>query len=106
MHKPYVIPYDFDYAGIVNANYAVPPESLGILSVRERVYRGVCIPDAEMRTAIKQFLEQKHKIYSLYQQSELLDDRNLKQTLKYLDEFFTILEDESKLQGQILDTCR
>ena len=38
--KPYAIPYDFDYCGLVNANYAVPAEELGIESVRERLYRG------------------------------------------------------------------
>ena len=37
---PYTIPYDFDFCGLVNANYATPPEELGISSVRERAYRG------------------------------------------------------------------
>ena len=37
---PYVIPYDFDFAGLVNASYASPHEELGITSVKERLYRG------------------------------------------------------------------
>ena len=29
-----IVPYDFDYTGMVDANYAIPPEGLGIQSVR------------------------------------------------------------------------
>ena len=36
------IPYDFDLTGVVNAEYAVPPPSLGIKDIRERLFLGVC----------------------------------------------------------------
>ena len=38
--KPIVVPYDFDYAGFVDAYYAVPNEGLPIENVRQRLYRG------------------------------------------------------------------
>jgi hypothetical protein len=34
--RPVVVPYDFDYAGIVDAYYAVPNEGLEIENVRQR----------------------------------------------------------------------
>ena len=37
LHRPYAIPYDFDYSGFVNTDYAVPDEQLSIASVRERL---------------------------------------------------------------------
>ena len=43
--KPFVIPYDFDYAGIVNTSYAVPDKNLGIESVTERV----CMPETTIK---------------------------------------------------------
>ena len=104
--KPYIIPYDFDYAGIVNTSYAIPDENLGTKSVRERVYRGACIPENEIRNAVKHIIDKKDKIYSLYQSSELLDKNNNQQTLKYLDEFFMIIENENGLKRNILDSCR
>jgi len=37
-----IVPYDFDYSGLVNTDYAVPFEGLGLKSVRERRYLGIC----------------------------------------------------------------
>src|ERR671929_165825 len=34
------IAYDFDFAGAVNASYAIPDERLGLASVRSRLFRG------------------------------------------------------------------
>jgi len=103
---PYVIPYDFDYAGIVNASYAIPDENLGIESVRERVYRGVCMPDSEIYNAVKHLIENKERIYALYQSSDLLDKNNNRRTLQYIDEFFTTIENEKSLKRNIIDSCR
>ena len=103
---PYVIPYDFDYAGIVNTTYAVPDENLGIESVRERVYRGVCVPESEIKDAVQHFLDNKDRIYALYQSTDLLDKNNKQQTLKYLDEFYMIIESKNGLKRNIIDSCR
>ena len=35
------VAYDFDYSGIVETFYAIPPSELQIESVRERLYRGL-----------------------------------------------------------------
>jgi hypothetical protein len=37
---PFAVPYDFDYCGLINAEYAVPSEAFAIKSVTQRVYRG------------------------------------------------------------------
>lgn len=97
VYAPYVIPYDFDYAGIVNTNYAIPDENLGISSVKERVYRGVCIPEAEIKNAVKNFIDKKEQIYQLYQNSDLLDKNNMRFTLNYLDSFYGIIESAEKI---------
>ena len=36
------LPFDFDYSGLVNAEYAVPPKALHLYSIRVRKYRGFC----------------------------------------------------------------
>jgi hypothetical protein len=38
----YSIPYDFDFAGLVNAPYADPNPRLNLRNVRTRLYRGRC----------------------------------------------------------------
>jgi len=103
---PCAIPYDFDYAGIVDANYAIPDPKLGIATVRERVYRGICLSENEVQDAAKEFLDKKNQIYDLYQNDQLLDKNVKNNTLAYLDEFFEVLENKNLFKKNILDSCR
>lgn len=105
IQKPYPIPYDFDYSGIVNANYAVPDENLGIESVTVRVYRGVCIEEQYITATIQRFIKTKEEIYQLYD-SPLLDKRNANSSLKYLEEFYQIIENDRSAERYILGSCR
>lgn len=104
--KPFAIPYDFDYAGIVNTNYAVPDERLGIKSVRERVYRGVCMDEEVIKQGVANFIKSKEDIYSIYNNSGLLDKKVLSSTIQYLDDFYQIMESENALRRDILQNCR
>lgn len=103
---PYVVPFDFDYAGIVDASYAVPDVSLNIESVRERVYRGLCIDENDIIQAVDHFIRLKDKIYQLYNGSQLLDNYVLKSTIDYIDEFYRIIENDIYLHSTIVENCR
>ncbi len=104
--KPYVIPYDFDYAGIVNTNYAIPDPQLGISSVRDRVYRGVCLPDTYIKEGVRSFIEKKKEIYELYENSDLLDKNNRRNSINYLDSFYAVIENDNSLRRNIIESCR
>src|ERR1041385_40117 len=73
---PYVIPYDFDYCGLVNAYYAVPAEILGIEKVTDRKYRGFPRSMEELQQAISIFNKQKENIYKLITGFEPLPEKN------------------------------
>jgi hypothetical protein len=104
--KPFVIPFDFDLAGIVDASYAFPNAEHGIKSVRERLYLGICLQESDIREGVKNFIEKKDKIYALYQNSELLNKNTQKKTLDYLDEFYVIVENETRLVSNIIEACK
>ena len=104
--KPFVVPFDFDLAGIVDASYAFPNSELGISSVRERLYLGICLPESDVREGVKNFIEKKDEIYALYQNTELLDKSTKQKTLSYIDEFYEIIEDENRLASNIIQSCR
>lgn len=106
LQKPYVIPYDFDYAGIINTSYAVPDEQLGTESVRERVYRGVCLPDSDVLRSAERILKKKDAIYALYKNDTLLSKNIKRSSLNYLDEFFSTLESKNSFKRNVLDACR
>jgi len=105
IQSPFAIPYDFDYAGIINTNYAVPDAQLGIQSVRERVYRGVCIDSKYIIQAAQRFKDAKEKMYNMYENG-LFETYFRKNTTQYLDEFFNTIETDGSLKRNILDQCR
>jgi hypothetical protein len=97
MIAPVAVPYDFDHAGLVNAPYAEPAEALRMNSVRERRYRGYCIRDMKkFDTVIASFNSLKKDIYNTYINCTLLDEKYKNATLKYLDEFYEIINDATK----------
>ena len=103
---PYCIPYDFDLTGIVHTEYALPPEMLPVNSVRNRLFRGYCRTAEEFETTFKVFLEIKEELYKLYQDSDLLSNQYIKSTLKYLDDFYEVINDPKLVKREFLKKCR
>jgi hypothetical protein len=104
--KPLAVPYDFDYCGLVNANYAVPPEELGIASVRDRLYRGFPRNMAEIEETAKIFRDKKPQIVSLIQGMEALEKREKDDMVKYLEDFYRVISDPKQMQREFIDNAR
>lgn len=103
---PIVVPYDFDWSGLVNAPYAVPAEILPIETVRTRLYRGFCKPDAELQQALDEFRQRKDEIYKTCNNVPFLSAKELKKVLKYMDDFFKTIENPKKVTLEFHNKCR
>lgn len=90
------LPYDFDYSGLVNANYAVPHESLNLKSVVERYYMGPKCSEEEWPSISEPFIENKEKVFALINGFKLLADREKDWISKYISGFYEIIEDKKK----------
>jgi len=102
------IGYDFDFAGAVNATYAIPDERLGLPNVRRRLFRGFCSSDpAAYAKVFALFNEKRPEIYALYRDpiGKLLDDDTVRETLKYFDEFYETINDPRAAKRQIVEAC-
>ena len=103
---PVTVPYDFDLSGIVDAPYALPAPELKMSSVRDRRYRGFFIKDMKLfDSTIALYNGVRKKIYSLYNDCPLLDDKYKKQTVLYLDEFYSIINNPKTLQKEFGYPC-
>ena len=100
------IPYDFDLSGIVNAFYAAPPDILPIFSVRKRYYKGLCQPPEILAAAIEHIRSKHDEIIDLYASSVELVSKEKKKTLKYVEEFFEILDSAERTDREIIGRCR
>lgn len=99
--------YDFDFAGAVNARYATADTSLRIKRVRDRQFRGLCVPPAEFARVFALFNERKAAIYALYRDDigALLTPRIVDETLKYYDDFYATINEPRAAQRRMLDDC-
>ena len=103
---PYVVPYDFDFAGAINARYATPAEELGIEKVTDRSYRGFARSMLELQMALDIFRKQKDNLLSLVKNFELLNKRERDAMYGYVKEFYDIIEVKSQVQNIFIDGAR
>jgi hypothetical protein len=99
------IAYDFDYAGMVNADYAVPWPDLGLKSVRERRYLGVCRTKEEFTSALKEFSEKQNEVYKVINEFPYLKEKSKKDITNYLKGFFSGIEKGNYILGKIQSEC-
>ena len=91
------IPYDFDYAGLVDAPYAVPADVLPIKSVREPFYLGYKVTKEEALRTARYFLERKEAILACCEDFTFLEEKSRASVCKEIEAFFELLEDEKKM---------
>ncbi|MCB9080791.1 MAG: hypothetical protein H6555_03665 [Lewinellaceae bacterium] len=92
------VPYDFDYAGLVDASYAAPHPSIPIKDVTERYYKGFTSASEELLGVVcADFIAKKEALMTLVDDFAPLDKGNRTEMKKYLEEFFWILEDPQRI---------
>jgi hypothetical protein len=99
--------YDFDFSGAVNARYATPDPRFHTASVRDRIYRGYCVPPDEYPKVFALFNEKKDAIYALYRDEigKLLRGETVDATLRYFDEFYRTINNPRSAKQAIVDAC-
>ena len=96
---PYVVPYDFDYTGLVNAPYAIPDEQFGNATVVERVYRAAPRTLDELMEAINIFKEKKERIMFYINNFALLNPKTRKTVSAYIAEFYNTIENKNSIRA-------
>ena len=101
----YPVPYDFDFSGLVDTRYSAPDKRLGIPTVRDRLYRGPCLTQAELEPVVERFRARKSEILALYDSIPDLAASNRKSARGYLEEFFSNVERADRMKRTLIDGC-
>ena len=103
---PYVpLAYDFDYSGLVNAPYAVPPESLNVKNVRQRRYRGYCRYNRQALAAAAEFRALQPAIQAEFAAIPAISERSRSRAVSYLSGFFKDIATDASVQSKLFKTC-
>jgi hypothetical protein len=100
-----IIPYDFDGTGLVNVDYVVPFEGLGIKTMRERRYLGVCRSEEVFIEAIREFAEKKDEFYRIINDFPYLKERTKKDVTIFLDGFYDGFDKRNTIVYKFLSEC-
>ena len=103
---PIAIPYDFDYIGLVNTDYAIPGEGLGINNVQERLFIGPCRKLRDYQIASQHILNKKQEIEELILNFEYLDRSEKTEMLDYLSGFYNSIQRSNFIKYHIDTDCR
>jgi hypothetical protein len=101
------VAYDFDYAGAVNASYAVPPPNYGVPNVRTRKFLASCEISPEFPGAVNRLVEKKDAIYALYHDEigKLMSPSIVRETLGYFDDFYDQVKSQNDAERNIFRKC-
>lgn len=103
----FAIPYDFDASGYVDANYAPEPmPEFNLRSNRSRLYRGFCVPDEIFSAAINTYLDAKSGLTAIVGDTTYISSRSVNRSLKFVEDFYEIINNPRKLRRQIVERCR
>jgi hypothetical protein len=99
------IPYDFDQSGFVDAPYAAPNEKFRIRSVRQRLYRGRCVNNEYVEASLQRFRDRRDAIYTLVLEQEGLEPRARERMIRYINDFYELIDDPRDVERKIIKKC-
>lgn len=99
------VPYDFDFSGLVDTRYAAPDARLAIRSVRQRLYRGPCVNEAQLAPILARFTAQRDAIRALYDSLPGLDRAYARRAVRYIDDFYDEIRRPSDFARIVKGSC-
>jgi len=101
----YAVPYDFDMAGFVDADYSKPEGVPENMLSDKRVYKGVCYSYDELKEVFEFYRELKPQFEYVINGQVLLSKTGKKQILQYLNDSYKVLENNELVANKLLNTC-
>jgi len=83
-----VVPYDFDFSGMVNVEYAVPAEDKGQAKVGDRVYLGAERSHSELDATVSLFKAKRAAFESTINDFQWLSRNSKREMTDYLESFY------------------
>ncbi len=102
LDKVVALPYDFDYAGFVGQEYAVPHESLPIKDVHERHFFNHKMRRYEFYDMVRFYESIEEEVYRICDTATYMKPKTIKENKAYLKNFFDLLKRPESLERDIL----
>ena len=101
----YVVPYDFDFSGLVNAGYTKPlglPDNCSLKEGSTRGYASLTFSSAKSLNFIRQL---RPVFVSIINNQDLISKYDRRQVIRYINEFYTVIDNKYLIRQNILNFC-
>ena len=95
------VPYDFDFTGMVNADYAVPNPNYPVVSIFDRVWLGRPATEQELSSITAYLTHERKNLIALVDDYKLLQEEERQAIIDYLDSFYRIQTFSDLLDGKV-----
>ena len=95
----HVVPYDFDFSGLVNPPYALPARGLNLKSVTDRMYRGPCRSQELVDPYVANFVAKKDQIRALPDNIPGFDRSSRDAAKTFIDSFYSSIRTTKDVRG-------
>lgn len=100
-----IIPFDFDFSGLVNAPYAVPSSQTGLRTVRDRLLQAEGIPPVAIQQAAELLRNTQASLLELCD-ATFLPEKCKTDMESYIKRFFDAIGDKEKIPQHIKGDVR
>jgi hypothetical protein len=105
--RPIVVPYDFDWAGLVAASYTLESRAKSHDPYLDRKkFKKLCVEEEDWKEIISEFNEKKEAIFSLYEDSPYLSFKTKERTLELLGDFFKEINRKKTISKVLMKHCK
>lgn len=101
----HVVPYDFDFAGLIDASYTKPRDVPEAFLSKRRVYKGICFTEEEFNRTFDFYRKLRPEFESLINSQEIISKATRKENLRYLEEFYQTIDNKAQFKKEFLDVC-
>jgi hypothetical protein len=99
------VPYDFDFAAIIDASYTKPDGVPDYLLSTRRVYKGLCYTEDEFNETFEFYRKLMPVFENIINDQNIISKYTKKQMIRYLDNYNTITENRSLFKEEFLNAC-
>ncbi len=103
---PFPVPYDYDWAGLIDIPYGVPHLTGKTSRVPQRRFKGLCRRRREFKKVFRLFNEKKQELYRLCMNFRFLDEVHKRRTIQNLDIFYYIINDRYLRAQEFYHNCK
>lgn len=103
--KPFAVPYDFDFSGMINAAYTKAKGSSTEPPPARRLYKGLCYTSREIEEVFRFFRQLKPKFISMLKGSKLIPRYDKNEITYYISYFYYLSRSKSLIKEEIINKC-